>query len=61
MSKKSHSEHSGNFRILDFRNRPPLPPYKAIFDLKFNLLNNPLKRELAVVSGSDAGIYQSRI
>src|SRR4030042_1770505 len=37
------------YRILDFRNRPPLPPYKAIFDLKFTLLNNPLKRELAVM------------
>ncbi len=34
------------YRILDFRNRPPLPPYKAIFDLKFTLLDNPLKREL---------------
>ncbi len=38
-----------NYRILDFRNRPPLPPYKAIFDLKLTLLNNPLKRELAVM------------
>jgi predicted TIM-barrel fold metal-dependent hydrolase len=32
------------YRILDFRNRPPLPPYKAIFDLKFNMLTKPLKR-----------------
>src|SRR5512136_1500483 len=38
-----------HYRILDFRNRPPLPPYKAIFDLKLTLLNNPLKRELAVM------------
>jgi predicted TIM-barrel fold metal-dependent hydrolase len=31
-------------RILDFRNRPPLPPYAPIFDLKRNLLAHGLKR-----------------
>lgn len=30
--------------ILDFRNRPPLPPYAPIFDLKQNLLANRVKR-----------------
>ncbi len=32
------------YRILDFRNRPPLPPYAEIFELKRRLLGNPLKR-----------------
>jgi hypothetical protein len=31
-------------RILDFRNRHPLPPYAPIFDLKQNLLANRVKR-----------------
>ncbi len=39
----------GQFRILDFRNRPPLPPYAAIFDLKLKLLASPLKRTAAVM------------
>jgi uncharacterized protein len=37
------------YRILDFRNRPPLPPYAAIFQLKLNLLGKPLKRMVAVM------------
>lgn len=36
-----------NQHILDFRNRPPLPPYAAIFEIKRNLLGNPLKRKAA--------------
>ncbi len=38
-----------HFQILDFRNRPPLRPYAAIFDLKLKLLANPLKRTAAVM------------
>jgi predicted TIM-barrel fold metal-dependent hydrolase len=28
----------GNRKIIDFRNRPPLQPYKGLFDLKNNML-----------------------
>ena len=33
-----------NQHILDFRNRPPLPPYAQLFEIKRDLLGNPLKR-----------------
>lgn len=33
-----------NCRILDFRNRPPLPPYASLFELKRSMLGSPLKR-----------------
>lgn len=33
-----------NQRILDFRNRPPLPPYSALFQLKQDMLAKPLQR-----------------
>ncbi len=35
---------SKDYRILDFRNRPPLPPYRAVFDIKRNLMGTRLKR-----------------
>jgi hypothetical protein len=34
----------GGYRILDFRNRPPLPAYAALFEIKRSLLGNQLKR-----------------
>ena len=33
-------------RILDFRNRPPLPPYAPIFELKRTFFANRLKRNV---------------
>lgn len=33
-----------DYRILDFRNRPPLPPYASLFDLKRSMLGSALKR-----------------
>jgi predicted TIM-barrel fold metal-dependent hydrolase len=36
---------SGKFKIIDFRNRPPLRPYKGLYDLKANVL---MKGGLAV-------------
>jgi uncharacterized protein len=32
------------YRILDFRNRPPLPAYASLFALKRTMLGNPVKR-----------------
>lgn len=32
------------YRILDFRNRPPLPAFASLFAIKRNLLGHPLKR-----------------
>lgn len=32
------------YRILDFRNRPPLPAYASLFELRRKMLGNPLKR-----------------
>jgi len=31
-------------RIFDFRNRPPLPPYAQLFEIKRDLLGPPMKR-----------------
>jgi hypothetical protein len=30
--------NSGKFKIIDFRNRPPLRPYKGLYDLKNDFL-----------------------
>jgi uncharacterized protein len=32
------------YRILDFRNRPPLPAYASLFALKQSMLANPVRR-----------------
>ncbi len=32
------------YHVLDFRNRPPLPEFAALFEIKRQLLGNPLKR-----------------
>jgi len=34
----------GRYRVLDFRNRPPLPAYASLFEIKQKLLGNPLRR-----------------
>jgi hypothetical protein len=36
-----------NHPILDSRNRPPPPPYAAVFNVKRNVLGNRLKRKTA--------------
>ena len=37
---------AGQHRILDFRNRPPLPPYAPIFELKRTFFASRLKRNV---------------
>lgn len=34
----------GGYRVLDFRNRPPLPAFEQLFRIKRELLGAPLKR-----------------